>query len=79
MDRFVLFLLHITSFRNYAMNSEEKWLSGSGASLLSSLICVSLHRSTEPLSVRVRIAKSTVTCRMLTAFAVPGGLWPSRP
>ena len=38
-----------------------------------------LYRSTEPLSVRVRIAKSTVTCRMLIAYAVPGGFWPSRP
>ena len=42
-------------------------------------LCVSPHRSTEPPSVRVRIAKSTVTCRMLIAFAVPGGFWPSRP
>ena len=43
-------------------------------------MCLSpLHRSTEPLSVRVRIAKSTVTCRMLIAYAVPGGIWPSRP
>ena len=63
--------------RNEFRGKVDLWLRRE--SPLLAHLCVSLHKSIEPLSVRVRIAKSTVTCRVLIACAVPGGIWPSRP